>query len=274
VGEISAEPKIIAETPDYVVVYKPSGLLTHPTQANEKETLSGWLVKKYPAMKKVGDSLSPPPPSLAEGENKRPTRASSRFAGVAGRAEGENMRPGIVHRLDKEASGLLVVARTQKMFNHLKEQFKNRTIEKEYTVLAHGKVAKDWAEINFPIGRSETSAKMAAMPRTVKGQPSAMGKEAATEFEVEQRFVNFTLLKVKIHTGRMHQIRAHLFAYNHPVVGDPLYFQKRRKNDWDKKCGRLFLHCSKLSFTDLGGRKQCFEAALPQELVQFLRQLT
>ena len=183
------------------------------------------------------------------------------------------MRPGIVHRLDKEASGLLVVARTQKMFNHLKEQFKNRTIEKEYIVLAHGKVAKDWAEINFPIGRSETSAKMAAMPRTIKGQPSAMGKEAATEFEVEQRFVNFTLLKVKIHTGRMHQIRAHLFAYNHPVVGDPLYFQKKRKNDWDKKCGRLFLHSAKLGFTGLDGEKKYFKSPLPENLKLFLEEL-
>lgn len=241
VREISAEPKIMAETPDYVVVDKPSGLLTHPTQADEKETLSGWLANKYPEMKKVGDDPA---------------------------------RPGIVHRLDKEASGLLVAARTQKMFDYLKAQFKNRTIEKEYIVLVHGKVAKDWDEINFPIGRSETSAKMAAMPRTVRGLPSEAGKEAASEFEVEQRFVNFTLLKVKIHTGRMHQIRAHLFAYNHPVVGDPLYFQKKRKSVWDKKCGRLFLHCSRLGFADLSGEHEVFTSPLPKELAEFLKKIT
>ncbi len=274
-------PKVIAETPDYIIIDKPSGLLVHPTQANETNTLTAWLVKNYPEVKKVGDS----PPRGVRG------KLSSR----------DNIRPGIVHRLDREASGLLVIARTQPMFELLKNQFKNRTVEKEYLALAHGKVAKDWDEITFPIARGENSTRMAARPlkrsagrsviltRQLAGQnplnTNLKGslanaqddngeKEARTEFFVEKRFVNFTLLRVSIHTGRMHQIRVHLLAYNHPIVGDPLYFQKKRKHAWDKKLGRLFLHSTKLGFTDLSGEKQTSESPLPKELESFLKLLS
>lgn len=238
-AKIKLEPKIIAETPDYVVIEKPSGLLTHPTMADETVSVANWAAKKYPGVKKVGDDPS--------------------------------VRPGIVHRLDKEASGLLVIARTQKMFEHLKEQFKNRTVEKEYMALVHDQVAKDWDILNFPIARSETSDRMAARPLsegTTEGE-----KEAKTEFLVEKRFVNFTLLRITLHTGRMHQIRVHLLAYNHPLVGDPLYIQKKRKRAWDDKLGRLFLHSTKLSFTDLKGERQTFESPMPSELQSFLKEL-
>ncbi len=229
--------KILSETKDYIVVEKPKGLLTHSTDKNEPDSLAAILVKKYPELKKVGD---------------------------------DPKRPGIVHRLDKEASGLLVVARTQKMFEHLKEQFKNRTVEKEYMVLVHGKVFKDWDEIKFPIERSRNNDRMAALPSTLRGEANLSGKEALTEFWVEQRFINFSLLRVKIHTGRMHQIRVHMLAYDHPVVGDPLYFQKKQKDKWDKVCGRLFLHCTHLAFVDLSGEHQEFKSDLPKELVNFL----
>lgn len=235
-SQVKFEVKIIAETPDYVVVEKPVGMLAHPTMAGEKNTLANFIVKKYPAIKKVGD---------------------------------DPMRPGIVHRLDKEASGLMVIARTQKMFNHLKEQFKNRTVTKEYIALAHGKMPRDWDEINFPISRSETADRMAAIP---EGEASR-GKEAKTEFLVQKNFTNFSLLRVKIHTGRMHQIRVHLLAYNHPLVGDPLYFQKKQKRVWDDKLGRLFLHSTKLGFVDLAGETQEFESPLPKELDEFLKLL-
>ena len=242
-GQVKYDVKIIAVTPDYVVVDKPTGMLSHATMAGEKNTLANFITKKYPGVKKVGD------PSTTKG---------------AGQAT--NLRPGIVHRLDKEASGLMVIARTQKMFNHLKEQFKNRTIEKEYLALAHEPMARNWDEINFPISRSETSDRMAAIPA---GEASR-GKEAKTEFSVEKNYINFSLIRVKIHTGRMHQIRVHLLAYNHPIVGDPLYFQKKQKRNWDEKLGRLFLHSTKLGFTDLDGNRQTFELPLPKELDEFL----
>ncbi len=238
--------KIIAKTPDYIIVDKPTGMLSHPTMAKEKNTLADFIVKKYPQVKKVGD---------------------------------DPMRPGIVHRLDKEASGLMVIARTQKMFNHLKEQFKNRTIEKEYLALAHDPMPRNWDEINFPISRSETSDRMAAQPiSSTVGARHALplhsdAKEAKTEFLVEKNFVNFSLVRVKTHTGRMHQIRVHFLAYNHPLVGDPLYFQKKQKRVWDEKLGRLFLHSTKLGFVDLAGEAQEFESPLPIELDEFLKLL-
>lgn len=247
-----ADIEIVAETPDYFVVNKPSGMLTHSTNKNEADSLAAILLKKYPKLKSIGDTSSSTPGGLR--------RAS------------DPMRPGIVHRLDKEASGLLVVAKTQTMFDLLKEQFKQRQIEKEYTVLAHDQVAKDWDEINFPIDRGGND-RMVAIPKTVRGIQHDNGKQALTEFFVETRYVNFTLLKVIIHTGRMHQIRVHLLAYNHPVVGDPLYNQAKRHSKWDAKLGRLFLHCTKLAFTDLQGHKQTFESELPKELTEFLKLL-
>ena len=154
----------------------------------------------------------------------------------------------------------------------LKEQFKNRTIEKEYWALIHGKMEADWAELNFPLGRSKRGERMAARPFTIKGlENDAGGKNALTELWAEKKFINFTLLRVKIHTGRMHQIRAHLLAYNHPLVGDSVYFQKKRKHVWDEKLGRLFLHCYLLSFKDLQGNKQNFESLLPTKLKEFLK---
>lgn len=245
--QMTVEPKIITETKDYLVIEKPTGLLTHPTLAEEPYSLSGWLSRKFPEVKKVGDD--------------------------------PKIRPGIVHRLDKEASGLLVVARTQKMFEHLKKQFKERMIEKEYYALVHGKVAKDWDVLNFPIARSETMDRMAARPLRKDendkiDENDGNEKEAKTEFFVERRFVNFTLLRVILHTGRMHQIRVHMLAYNHPLVGDPLYLQKKRDRKWDEKLGRLFLHSTKLSFIDLEGIKKTFESPLPEELSNFLNTLS
>lgn len=230
---------IVADTPDYIIIDKPAGLLTHSLPNNKEESVASILCKKYPQLKKVGDSPE---------------------------------RPGIVHRLDRDASGLLIVAKNNKMFEHLKEQFKNRTIEKEYWALIHGQMEADWAELNFPLGRSKHGDRMAARPFTIKGLESdSGGKQALTEIWVEKKFVNFTLLEVKIYTGRMHQIRAHLLAYNHPLVGDSVYFHKKRKHSWDEKLGRLFLHCHLLGFKDLQGKQQSFESPLPKKLKEFLK---
>lgn len=231
---------IIAQTPNFIVVNKPSGLLTHPTQAGEEVTLTSLLTAHFPELRTIGESLD---------------------------------RPGIVHRLDKEASGLLVVARTPAMFAALKQQFKERRVGKHYTVLVHDPLPRLEGTIDFPIERSENAERMAALPKTERGLVTDKGKEALTDFLVLKNYVNFSLLDVTIHTGRMHQIRAHMFAYNHPVVGDPLYIQKKRPRTWDERCGRLFLHCSRLSFTDLDGLPQEFESELPDTLKNFLTTL-
>jgi len=245
--------KIINETPDYLVINKPSGLLVHPTAKQENNTtLSDILVKQYSELNKIGDN---------------PTN-----------------RPGIVHRLDKEASGLMVIPRTKPMFDNLKKQFKNRTIVKEYLVLVHGQVESQTGIIDFPIARSRNTERMSALPtiklnladyyKKIKGNHRyANSREALTEFWVEKNFINFTLLRIKIHTGRTHQIRVHMLAYNHPVVGDNIYFQKKQKRKYDEKCGRLFLHCVKLGFEDLTGNKQEFEIDLPLDLKKYLKEL-
>ncbi|HOX61219.1 MAG TPA: RluA family pseudouridine synthase [Candidatus Magasanikbacteria bacterium] len=238
-------PKIIAQTRNWAVVEKPAGMLTHPTQAGETGTLADWIREKYPETKRVGDE--------------------------------PKMRPGIVHRLDREASGLLVIARNQKMFSALKEQFSRREIEKEYFVLVYGQVPREHETIDFAIGRAG-DGHMAARPKvdatTLHGAANLQeGKLALTEFDVVKMYARFSLLKVKIHTGRTHQIRVHMFAYNHPVVGDTIYFNRKLMKKIDAPLNRLFLHSAHLCFTDLSGEKCCFDSALPPELSEYLNTL-
>lgn len=227
--------KIITEEKDYLIIDKPTGLLSHSTLKMESKAVSEILLKKYPEIRQVGEDPA---------------------------------RPGIVHRLDKDASGLMVVARNNDMFEHLKKQFKLREVDKEYEVLVHGQVEAESGEINFRLKRSK-SGRMSALPL---GKYS--GKEALTEYKIKKRFINFTLLKVKIHTGRMHQIRAHMLAFNHPVVGDKIYFQKNKKNlEWDELIHRLFLHCTSLGFKNLAGEKIKYEIDTPNELEVFLEKI-
>ena len=232
--------EVVAETKEYLVINKPAGMLAHPTMANETGTVTDWLMARAGSISNVGQSD----------------------------------RPGLVHRLDKEASGLMVVAKNKEMYENLKRQFQSRTVEKEYEVLVYGKVRAEHDNIIFAIDRG-AAGRMAARPQTnmlrVETAAKAQaGKEARTEFFVEKRFGRFTLLRVRIHTGRTHQIRVHMFAYGHPVVGDTLYVQKNLIKQREKDFHRLFLHAARLAFTDARGERVRYEAALPKELRQFL----
>ncbi|KKW42598.1 MAG: Pseudouridine synthase [Candidatus Magasanikbacteria bacterium GW2011_GWA2_56_11] len=240
--------RVVFETADYVVVDKPSGLAAHPPEnvadrlaIETSATLSGWVLSRYPETWGVGEYAN---------------------------------RPGMPHRLDKDASGLMVIARRQGMFSALKRQFKERTVEKHYYALAHGAIEADTGTIDFPLDRGP-DGRMVARPRiesvTLKNVASLQpGKAALTEFTVLKRFVNFTFLEVRIHSGRTHQIRVHFFAYNHPLVGDPLYFNKKLRRDKDKELGRIFLHAHSLAFADLSGERAAYESRLPAELQDFL----
>jgi 23S rRNA pseudouridine1911/1915/1917 synthase len=238
--------EIVQETNDYLVLVKPAGVLTHPTQAHEPDTLAAWINNRFPETHQVGDK--------------------------------PDVRPGIVHRLDKDTSGLMVVAKTQAMFDHLKKQFKQRRVTKEYIVLVYGAFESDHGIIDFDIDRGK-DGRMVSRPKTNpyslktvdKIQP---GKKAVTEFWVEKRFVRFSLLRVKLHTGRTHQIRVHMFASNHPVVGDLLYVNKKYIKKGDPALGRLFLHAGKLCFYDLKETQVCFEKQIPDTLQICLDQLT
>ena len=237
---IGLVPDIIEQTDDYVVIVKPAGLLVHPADSSPDEpTLVDWLVEKFPQIKTVGDE--------------------------------PELRPGIVHRLDREASGLMVIALNQKTFNALKMQFHDRTIEKEYLVLVHGKMLREFGEINLPIGRMSRGGRMAAHSSNYEE-----GNEARTEYFVEKRFSTTTLLRVHIHTGRTHQIRVHMFSLQHPVVGDTLYplkkFGKTKMGKAFPLPPRLCLHAARLVFTDKTGARKEFLAELPPDFANYLTQ--
>ncbi|MEA3463620.1 MAG: RNA pseudouridine synthase [Patescibacteria group bacterium] len=233
--------QIIYENSNFLVINKPAGLLVHGADHIKEPTLVDQLLKQYPKLAKIGE---------------------------------DPCRPGIMHRLDKQVSGLMVIAKTQNAFDHLKKQFQTRTITKIYTALVYGKIEKDEDEINFPIQRSSKGHKMAALPFTTKGKFTQEGRQAITEFQILQKFINYTLLKVKIKTGRTHQIRVHMSAYGHPIAGDDLYSTKKtREKNRKIKLNKIFLAATELSFTDLGGERKQFIIELPEELNKFLKQI-
>ncbi len=248
------EIQIIHEDDDVLVINKPAGLIVHESDNTKEKTLAEYLVEVRPEIATVGE---------------------------------DSHRPGIVHRLDREASGLMVIAKNNESFKSLKEQFKTRKIKKQYLALAYGKIIADEALINFPIVRAKAGYKMAALPLKMrdgknflsnrdKGNIVAREKsrEAITNFEVIKRWPQYTLLEVKIKTGRTHQIRVHLAAYGHPLLGDNLYGTTKTKVKNNKvNLGRIFLLAQKLSFTSLNKEKMEFEIQPPIELKSFLDNL-
>jgi len=223
---------ILFEDSHLIVINKAPGQLVHPGAGHPRGTLTQALLSHCKGLSQIG--------------------------GVE--------RPGIVHRLDKDVSGVMVVALTPSMFASLKEQFQSHTVFKEYLTLVHGAVLSEEAVIDFPLQRSKLSGKIVARAR------GAEGKESITFLVVSQRFSRYTYLKVAIQTGRTHQIRSHMQAYGHPIVGDSLYQNKKIKDNSGLK--RLFLHAHLLRFQDLSGQSRAFRASLPLELKDFLDTLS
>ena len=220
---------IIYEDQDIIVVNKPKGMVVHPANGNPDET----LVNAIMAICK--DSLS----------------------GIGG-----EIRPGIVHRLDKDTSGIIIVAKNDKAHIHLSEQIKEHQVKKTYIALVRGIVKENEATINMPIGRSEKDRKKMAVTKK--------GKEAITHFKVIQRYDKYTLLQVNIETGRTHQIRVHLSQIGYPIVGDEVY--SNGKNEWNVK-GQC-LHAKSLEFTHpITGEKMYLEAKLPEYFENILKDL-
>lgn len=223
---------MVAETSDYLVVNKPAGIPVHPDSVHPIGTLIQQVVAKYPDVALAG---------------------------------GDDNRPGVVHRLDKDVSGLLVIARTSAMFKSLKEQFAGRTTEKEYIALVHGRLTPVEGEITFLLARGK-NGRMAARPS------SQTGREALTKYQVLEYFTNHSLLSLTLHTGRTHQIRAHCLALGHPIVGDNLYHIHKQKTD-RRPLARVFLHATRLGFFDLAGQWCEYTAELPPELETYLTTL-
>lgn len=232
----SFDLRVIYEDASILVVYKPSGVIVHQFAEQNEYSLVDELLKRYPEIKGVGDDPN---------------------------------RPGIVHRLDKHASGLLIVAKTSVAFIELKKQFSQREVEKEYFVLVHGKIDSVMGSINFRVGRSGSAKnRMAAFPAN-----SEHGKEAFSEYELIGYYKNNSLLRVTIETGRTHQIRTHLYAIGYPVVGDTVYTHRQYTGVSNLK--RLFLHAHSLKFKHpVSGEELFFEIPLPIELKSYLYELS
>lgn len=226
--------EIVYQDDDLVIINKPSGLLVHEAYKNEnRHTVVDALLELYPEIANVGD---------------------------------DPKRPGIVHRLDKDVSGLLVIAKTQEAFEYLKKQFQNRTIKKEYLALVYGRLPKDNDVVNLKITRSKSKGRMVARPQ------SQEGKEALTEYDVIERFATTTFARVKIQTGRTHQIRVHFQALGYPIVGDKLYQLKKMKYR-QIQINRIFLHATSLSLKLPSGKIKSFKSPLPDDLQLLLRNL-
>lgn len=220
---------IVYEDNDIIVVNKPKGMVVHPANGNPDGTLVNAI------MAKCKGSLS----------------------GIGG-----EIRPGIVHRLDKDTSGLLIVAKNDQAHINMSKQIKDREVKKIYIALVKGNIAEDEATINMPIGRSTKDRKKMAVRKD--------GKEAITHFKVLKRYDKYTLLEIKIDTGRTHQIRVHMAEIGHPVVGDSVY--SNGKNEFGVE-GQM-LHAKSLDFKHPITQKQMhLEAELPEYFKEVLSEL-
>ncbi|MCP2605192.1 RluA family pseudouridine synthase [Candidatus Aminicenantes bacterium AH-873-B07] len=231
-NEIIPQPiplKIIYQDNDILIINKPSGIIVHPGAGIKKETLVNALLFHFPKIKNVGSEK----------------------------------RPGIVHRLDKDTSGLMVIAKTNNAYFKLQSQFKERTVEKKYLALVKGRMPSKEGKIEIPIGRHIRERKRISVRTT---QP----KEAITYYRVIEELKDFSYLEIKPITGRTHQIRVHFSSSGHPLVGDKKYGGCNLKI----KCPRLFLHASYLSFIHPTlNKKMEFSLPLPLDLINYLKKI-
>ena len=225
--------KIIYEDSDILVVDKPAGIIVFPegvTPAGATvKTLIDYLIEKYPTLKNVGEAP----------------------------------RYGIAHRLDKDTSGLLLVAKTTEALIFLQKKFKNREIEKKYTALVTGTIKDDFGTIHTLIGRSKSDPrKQTAHSLEYTGKTGL--REAISEYKVLQKFAEYTLLEIEIKTGRKHQIRCHMAYLKHPIAGDKLYGFK--DSPTPEGLERQFLHAGHLKTELPSGQIKEFHSDLPEDL--------
>jgi 23S rRNA pseudouridine1911/1915/1917 synthase len=229
--------EILYEDESVIAVNKPAGIVVHAGAGAHSGTLVNRLVHHFSRLSKIGGEL----------------------------------RPGIVHRLDRGTSGVMLVARTDAAHRALAAQFSGRTVEKVYVALVEGRMAADSGRIDTPIARDPVRR----MRMTAR---LGHGREAHTEFRVRQRFERFTFLEVRIGTGRTHQIRAHLTSIGHPVAGDRMYGARSPGIELStgerSKAERIFLHAWRIAFTSPAtGERVSVEAPLPADLERWLKEL-
>jgi len=228
--------KIIYKDENIIVVDKPAGLSVHPNSKEKRNTLINGLIAKFPEIVGIGDK------------------------------SGDSwMRPGIVHRLDKDTSGVIIAARNQKSFDELKRLFKNRKIRKKYLAVVYGKLENKSGVIEKPIARAGNYKKQVIAGLKTKTKI----REAITEYKVLKEFKNYSLVEARLITGRTHQVRIHFFSLGHPVAGDKIYKIKSKLKSKQINAKRQLLHAGQIKF-ELLGKKYSFSSPLPSDFNKFL----
>jgi len=231
---------ILYEDQDIVVINKPPGLVVHPAPGHATGTLVNALLYHCPDLGGIGEEL----------------------------------RPGIVHRLDKDTSGTLVVAKNASSLEHLAAQFKERSVRKDYLALVHGEMAADCGTIRLPVGRHPVDRKRMSTH-------SRKGREAETGWRVVRRLSGFTLLELRLKTGRTHQIRVHCAAIQRPIVGDPVYGRQKAAANAPgihallAPVRRQMLHAWRLEIDHpRSGERMAFESPLPEDMGRLIAELS
>ena len=234
--ELEPEPlalSIVYEDADLLVIVKPAGMVVHPGAGHARGTLASAALAHAPSIANVGGAR----------------------------------RPGVVHRLDKGTSGLLVMAKTGVAYEALVAQLAARTVSRRYLAVVHGRVARAEGVVDAPIGRHPRDRVRMAV------RPTGQGKRAVTRYRVLERFLQFTYLEARLETGRTHQIRVHLAALGHPIVGDDVY-GRRAKPELEVPLGGHALHAAELGFVHPVTQKRLqFAVALPPRMERLLSHL-
>lgn len=233
--------RILYEDADILAIDKPAGLIVHPDGRTQEPSVTEWLSQARPESRGVGENMKTP--------------------------EGDDIeRPGVVHRIDRETSGILLLAKTQRGYDCLKKQFQDREIEKAYHAFVYGRIKDEFGTIKFSIGRSLFDFRRWTAGRHKRGEE----REALTYYKVLKATDGYTFVEAKPKTGRTHQIRVHFQAIHHPVVCDKLYAPKKPGLLGFE---RLALHARAIKFKDCEGKEVSLEAPYPADFKKALESL-
>lgn len=230
--------EIIYSDKDIIVLNKPPGISVHGGSSVTAKTMVDFLLRRFPEIQNIGDDPA--------------------------------VRPGIVHRLDKDTSGIMVVARTQESFSKLKELFTKRLVEKTYRAIVCGEMKEKIGRISFPLGRIKKNPMKRGIPRG-KGINISGAREAVTEYKVLKQGKKLAYVELRPQTGRMHQLRVHMASIGHPIACDKLYGGKNVC--CPEGASRQLLHASSISFTLDSGKRVFFEADLPEDFLHVLEKV-
>jgi 23S rRNA pseudouridine1911/1915/1917 synthase len=238
-------PTILLETKDFLVINKPAGLVVHGDGKHKEPTVVDWFLKKYPEAEGVGESME---------------------IDHAGETI-DIPRSGIVHRLDRDTSGVLVLAKNQETFDFFKNQFKNHSIKKKYLAVVFGWPRDERGIIEQPIGRSRSDIRA----WTTKASARGTMREAITRFTVKKKFERegqkYAIVDLYPQTGRTHQLRVHMSHIGHPIVGDPIYSGKKETK---LPIERTALHAEQIMFKAPEGKEVVVNAPLPTDLAKIV----